>query len=231
MLEIIVKYKDHQDWTIKYTEKDIFETLKIGIQSETDSATLFYGPVSQYGSFTLFDKNNFIYNHIKNNTFYSNVEEYVLVEIYLDNNLILRNKASILYDLDDRRISFDIYDSMQDWENIIYPGFRFIDIYLNSEKSSCGDGESPYEGIVGSMCKAMLTGEEIYDKLKDFTENEGEIFEELDNNTENWLNKIKVYVPVIEECSLFDAWVKFCELSLSHLYRTQTGELRLVVYD
>lgn len=227
MLEIKVTYDITYEVSVTYTDADIMRDLNVGTQSEGDLTNVSFGIVSKYGSFSVFDKNDFVRNAIIAGTLSS--DSVVFVEVKIDGTVIAYQQASIQYDMEACEIIFEFMDSLNEWANINYPGFTFFSVYDASEKTS---GGSIYGGLIsGDMHIAMLTGEELYNKLKIFTEGQNEVFETLSTVTLTWLQSIKIYVPFIEPCLLSDAWNDFCTLTLTHLYKGPTGAIRVVHYD
>lgn len=227
MLEFKVTYNIAEVVVITYTEHDMLSSLKVGNQAIGDMTTLTYGPLAQYGSFSVFDKDYAVSNMLFDGTLLS--DDVIKVEIFMEGEYIGNYEATLEYNFETCEISFSLVDSISRWNEVIYPGFTFFEVYNASSKPA---GGSIYGGAIsGDMHIGMLTAEEVFNRLKTFTENYGELFETLSTNTLSWFQSIKVYVPYFEPCTLESAWIQFCTLTFTHLYKGADGKIRVVYYD
>ncbi len=206
--------------TITYTENEIIKNYVRGSQVISDASTISFEVCSQYGSCVLYDKNKVILGKIQAGTL--TAESIVPCELYLDSTLIGKYEAEIEYDIIKNYLNIELYDSLARWTNIKYNGFTYDDIYKSDAEYFSGKTEAEINGYM------------LYNKLKADTIALGVEY--------NWktipLEIINAYfltvtlkVPYLECETLLEAWNNFCLLMRCAIFKNESGEIEVLIYE
>lgn len=119
---ILVEYTDAI--SIEYEKEQIIETVIRGSQMNADNTTIFYGPISQYGSCKLYDNDEAVLNYILDGIISSNM--LVKVSVIIDGSIIGLYEARLIYSFVKKHISLEFTDSIRRWTNLLFTGYTFL---------------------------------------------------------------------------------------------------------
>lgn len=169
-----------------------------------------YGIISNTGDCEFIDSNGEIKDLIELGIIKSGEK----LSIYLKNSL--NNNTDLIgikyaynwdYDSDIKSVRLELKDALEQWQSIAFEGFYFDTKY----------------GIETNQKRAS----EIYEMLKSATPSNFE-FADLDRETSDVLYRTMIYYPQLTANSLWNAWEKFCNLCLLHIFIEKNGKVKCV---
>ena len=167
-----------------------------------------YGILSNVGSIEFNDLNGEIKDYAEQLLLTSDLK----VEINLTDTLSGKSEQVALmettdwnYDNNNRSVSVSLQDDLVEWQNLNSTGF-----YYNYYNPFLPNG----------------TMEELYNRLIAETPTKHRMlsFNELDFSTRNILSNTKIKYPLLKEGSLWEQWVKLCEVCGLYIYKNREGK-------
>lgn len=236
-VEIIVRY--NSELTITYNNDLIIGDIIIGNELFSPDGSPDFKVMKPYGSIKVFDKDLRIYNALLNNTLvnesYEIQDDFIVkVEVYLDSKLLGVFEATIKYSIIEKIISFELSNSLSNWDKHKYSGFNFFDWRLTKfDSDEFGNLIQPNLSDLtiefSERQKDYISSYELYNILVSETEKyEGENSFIIDDEMVEYLTKINICAPNLEVKNLLEAWNYFCSITFTCLYKNYDGKISLV---
>lgn len=167
-----------------------------------------YGIISNYGSVNVSDFDETILDLINQGIFTKKLE----VDLYINDKSVDKirqiakyNIKQITYQNEDRKVSVEIKDTLEEWQDINIPALD-IDPSVNDPQTAKYYYDYLYE-------KTVELG---YDMLP---------FNELDSDTQAIINNTIIQYPLLDNNTLWNEWSALCELCFLHIYSNNIGRI------
>lgn len=167
-----------------------------------------YGIISNYGKLEVADLDETILDLINQGVFTKKLE----VDIYIKNTDINKlnqiakyNIRQITYQNEDRKVSVEIKDTLEDWQKTNVPA-----LYIDPSDIQSQTAKYYYDYLYQ---QTLAVG---YDILS---------FNELDSDTQAVLNATTIEYPLLDGDTLWNEWEKLCNLCFLHIYCNNIGRI------
>lgn len=236
-VEVVVRYNNNL--TITYDNSTIIGSMTIGNELYSPQGAPEFEVVMPYGSIKVFDKGSEVYNAILNNTLinesYETEDDFIVkVDIYLDSSHLGTFEATIDYSFLERIICFELSNNLSNWEKYKYSGFTFFDWRLSKCIKGVDNRLVPYDlsypkteleerlkdYITGyELCNILILETQKYEKNTSF---------KIDDSVVDYLEKINICAPNLEVSNLLEAWNHFCSITFTCLYKNSSNQIEII---
>lgn len=186
-------------------------SLETNFETRDDYSTPSYGIISSNGSADFTDPTGFWLSMIKQKKLYHNVGNKISIKV---NDNLAKSEALVAerfineatYNSSSKTVSIGFADLLESLQDIDVPA------RLNYRKS-----EEQAEGDVSGL--------DLYEFVKEQTIGFGFEFEELDEETYDFLRRCAFYYAPLEEGTLWSRWDTLCQIFALHIYASPTNKI------
>lgn len=189
--------------SITYNDNYIIN-MERGSELSTDNSLPKYELVGQYASCSFIDY-DFVVLNLKSSGILQKPKK---VEFYLDDNIIGSYKVnSWEYDTVNSVVKIEFTDSISSFEQYNVNGyFTYTNDYYK------------------------YTALDLFNKIKNITQEIGETFEELSSDISNYLSSISMLYVKYDSMNLNKLWNEFCIFTQTSIFKNQKGNLEVYLW-
>lgn len=192
-------------------EVDSFNLISVGstIRDRSDYKLPSYGIISNGDSLEFNDGKGEVLRYIENQALTSGLTCTIIVHNTLEEIsqvLSVYESDTWDYDNDNRKVSVSLKDDLEKWQDISVEGIDY-------DPRATSTNTRPYSYYYKYFYEQTV-------KNGNFVM---QSFDELDSKTKSILENTYMDYPLLEACTLWQAWTKLCEVCQLHIFKDKNG--------